>query len=144
MSNRKRQMAGGKQEVAGNASEVTIDALQSGIAYFISVSASTKAGAGPSSNHFVRGKRRNISLPFSPTDQNCFYHVICKLFIDTAAGIIITSPRTGILNGGAVAGGIVGGLLLLLMLGICVAVAFVLIARKRKKLRIGEEHIAFL
>ena len=60
-----------------------------------------------------------------------------------AVGIVITDPRTGIVNGGAVAGGIVGVLFLLLMLGICVAVAFVLITRKRKKLRIGEEHIAF-
>ena len=76
VSNRKRQMAGGKQEVAGNASEVTIDDLQSGIAYAVSISASTKTGAGPSSNHHVEGKRKPINLPYSPTDQNCFYHVI--------------------------------------------------------------------
>ena len=66
VSNRKRQMAGGKQEVAGNASEVTIDDLQSGIAYAVSISASTKAGAGPSSSHHVEGKRKPINLPYSP------------------------------------------------------------------------------
>ena len=64
MNNRKKQTAGGRRTVPGNVSEVTIDDLQSSIAYSVSISASTKAGAGPSSDHLVRGKRKVLNLSY--------------------------------------------------------------------------------
>ena len=60
VNRRKRQIADGiQQTVPGDMNQVTIDNLQSGIPYTVSISASTIAGEGPTSSEvYVPGERQ--------------------------------------------------------------------------------------